>query len=104
MSQREGLDLKPHRRRADGKFDLNEWNTDYWNRFANCLKWCYERDIIMQIEVWDRFDYGEDNWEHSPWNPKNNINYSYKQSGFAEEAGLYRRTHWVRHKHVIRRV
>jgi hypothetical protein len=85
MSQREELDLKPHRRRADGKFDLNEWNTDYWNRFANCLKWCYERDIIIQIEVWDRFDYAQDNWKQSPWNPRNNINYSYAQSGFAEE-------------------
>jgi len=96
MSQREGLDLKPHRRRADGKFDLNEWNTDYWNRFANCLKWCYERDIIIQIEIWDRFDYGEDNWKQSPWNPSNNVNYSYAQSGFAEEYAntqLYRDEH-----------
>jgi hypothetical protein len=96
MSQREGLDLKPHRRRADGKFDLNQWNTDYWNRFANCLKWCHERDIIIQIEVWDRFDYGEDNWKQSPWNPSNNVNYSYAQSGFAEEYAntrLYRDEH-----------
>jgi hypothetical protein len=85
MSQREGLDLKPHLRRSDGKFDMNQWNADYWNRFANCLKWCQERDIIMQIEVWDRFDYASKNWEISPWNPKNNINYSYDQSGFAEK-------------------
>ena len=39
----------------------------------------------MQIEVWDRFDYANEHWENSPWNPKNNINYSYTQSGFAEE-------------------
>jgi hypothetical protein len=96
MSQREGLDLKPHGRRADGKFDLNQWNKEYWNRFANCLKWCYERDIIIQIEIWDRFDYAEGNWKQSPWNPSNNINYSYVQSGFAEEYAntqLYRDEH-----------
>ncbi len=85
MSQREGLDLKPHLRRADGKFDMNQWNPDYWNRFADCLKWCEERDIIIQIEVWDRFDYIKESWKQGPWNPSNNINYSYAQSGFAKE-------------------
>ena len=85
MSQREGLDLKPHRRREDGKFDLNQWNDDYWKRFANCLKWCQEREIIIQIEVWDRFDFSTIHWETSPWNPGNNVNYSYEETGFAPE-------------------
>lgn len=84
MSQREGLDLKPYHRRADGKFDLDRWNTDYWERFANCLKWCRERDIVIQIEVWDRFDYSRKYWEHSPWRPSNNVNYTSEQSGLAE--------------------
>ena len=75
--------MKPHKRLPDGKFDLEQWNTDYWRRFANCLRWCNERDIIVQIEVWDRFDFSRDNWETSPWNPKNNINYTYAQTGFA---------------------
>jgi len=83
MSQREGLDLKPHRRLADGKFDLNQWNPTYWNRFANCLEWCSERNIIIQIEVWDRFDYAQEQWQNSPWRPDNNINYSSKESGLA---------------------
>ena len=30
------------------------------------------RGIIVQIEVWDRFDYSRDNWEPHPYNPKNN--------------------------------
>ena len=85
MSQREGLDLKPHRLLADGTFDLDQWNDEYWKRFANCLKWCDQRGIIIQIEVWDRFDYSTQNWETSPWNPKNNVNYTYEQTGFAPE-------------------
>lgn len=84
MSQREGLDLKPHKRLSDGKFNLNQWNTTYWKRFSNCLKWCSQRDIIIQIEVWDRFDYAQDNWKNSPWRPGNNVNYTNKQSGLAE--------------------
>ena len=31
MSQREGLGMKPHLRRTNGKFDLKQWNADYWN-------------------------------------------------------------------------
>ena len=76
MSQREGVDLKPHKRLPGGKFDLDQWNDDYWKRFANCLQWCHERDIIIQIEVWDRSDFSREHWEISPWRPQNNVNYS----------------------------
>jgi hypothetical protein len=87
MSQREGLDLKPHRRLSSGKFDLNQWNGEYWKRFANCLKWCREREIIIQIEVWDRFDYSQEQWQNSPWRPGNNVNYTNQQTGLAEQYG-----------------
>jgi hypothetical protein len=83
MSQREGPELKPHRQLPDGTFDLDQWNEDYWSRFANCLKWCDERGIIIQIEVWDRFDFSTTHWDSSPWNPTNNVNYTHEQTGFA---------------------
>ncbi|UCG47244.1 MAG: hypothetical protein JSU94_17350 [Phycisphaerales bacterium] len=85
MSQREGLDLKAHKRLGDGKFDLNQWNPAYWRRFADCLKWCRERDIIIQIEVWDRFDFAQEQWQNSPWRPANNVNYTVEQSGLAND-------------------
>lgn len=83
MSQREGKELKPHKLLPDGKFDLDQWNEDYWQRFQNLLKWTAERDIFVQIEVWDRFDYSTQYWETSPWNPGNNVNYTFEQTGFA---------------------
>jgi hypothetical protein len=83
MSQREGLDLKAHKRLTNGKFDLRQWNPAYWNRFSDCLKWCRERNIIIQIEVWDRFDYSQEHWQNSPWRPANNVNYTSEQSGLA---------------------
>jgi hypothetical protein len=85
MSQREGLDLKPYRRLDDGKFDLEQWNPEYWDRFANCLKWCDQRDIIIQIEVWDRFDYSQEQWQESPWRPANNVNYTKTETGLADD-------------------
>jgi hypothetical protein len=85
MSQREEIGLKPHKLRADGEFHLDQWNEEYWRRFQNMLKWTAERDILVQIEVWDRFDYSTTCWDHSPWNPGNNVNYTYEQTGFASE-------------------
>lgn len=83
MSQREGIELKPHKLLSDGKFDLDQWNEEYWTRFQNMLKWTAEREIFVQIEVWDRFDYSTQNWEISPWNPGNNVNYTYDETSFA---------------------
>jgi hypothetical protein len=85
MSQREGIELKPHRLLPNGKFDLDQWNDDYWQRFQNMLKWTAERDIIVQIEVWDRFDFSQQYWAISPWNPGNNVNYTQEQTGFAPD-------------------
>ena len=87
MSDRKdkGFEVYPFRQRPDGKYDLEQWNDEYWRRFENMLRWTAERDIIVQIEVWDRFDYSTKNWEPHPYNPKNNVNYTYAESGFAED-------------------
>jgi len=89
MSQREPKELKPHKLLADGKFDMDQWNEEYWTRFQNMLKWTAEREIFVQIEVWDRFDYSREHWDISPWNPENNVNYTYEETGFAPEYPLH---------------
>ena len=82
MSSRndKGFEVKPFRKLATGKYDLDKWNEEYWNRFENMLKLTQQRDIIVQIEVWATFDYYRDHWEVNPFNPKNNINYTAKQT------------------------
>jgi len=85
MSQREGIELKPHKLLPSGKFDMDQWNAEYWKRFANMLKWTAEREIFVQIEVWDRFDFSKEQWQISPWNPGKNVNYTYEQTGFTAE-------------------
>lgn len=86
MSDRpdKGFEVYPFHRRPDGQYDLERWNDEYWQRFSNMLQWTGERGIIVQIEVWDRFDYSRENWEPHPYNPKNNVNYTYAESGFSE--------------------
>jgi len=79
------FELYPFKKLETGKYDLNQWNDEYWQRFEFFLKETAKRDIIVQIEVWDRFDYSQDNWSPHPYNPKNNINYSGEESGLADE-------------------
>jgi hypothetical protein len=83
MSDRpdKGFEVYPFKRLEDGKYDLKQWNDEYWRRFETMLRLTHERDIIVQIEVWDRFDYATDNWIPHPYNPDNNINYTTEQSG-----------------------
>jgi hypothetical protein len=85
MSDRKdrGFEVYPFKALGDGKYDLSKWNDEYWKRFSNMLRWTAERDIIVQIEIWDRFDYSRNNWPGHPYNPGNNINYTSKQSGLA---------------------
>ena len=74
-------DLPPHKKVGE-KYDLNQWNEEFWTRFRNFIKWTHEMDIIVQIEVWATFTYYREPWAANPFNPKNNSNYT------AEETGL----------------
>lgn len=65
-----------HQDPESGKYDLNEWNPEYWNRFQSLLELTFQREIVVQVEVWATFDFYRDNWEVNPFNPKNNLNYT----------------------------
>jgi hypothetical protein len=87
MSDRpdKGFEVYPFARRADGKYDLDRFHPEYWWRFAELLRLTFERDIVVQIEVWDRFDYVQERWKRHPYNPAINVNDTFEQSGFAPE-------------------
>ncbi|NLF30278.1 MAG: hypothetical protein GX591_05235 [Planctomycetes bacterium] len=87
MSDRPDLGYEIHAfaQRPDGRYDLDEWNEEYWSRFETMLRLTHERGIIVQIEVWDRFDHSRDPWKTDPFNPANNVNYTHETSGLAAE-------------------
>lgn len=93
MSSRKdrGSELYPFKKLPNGKYDLNQWDDEYWERFRNLLKLTGQHNIIVQIEVWDRFDYTsrkgswhEEPWKINPYKPSNNINYTSKESKLAD--------------------
>jgi len=85
MSDRDPGDARPFARSPDGRYDLDRWNPEYWDRFDLFLELTAERDIIVQIEIWDRFDHSNAFWESDPYNPANNINYDFEAAGFAPQ-------------------
>jgi hypothetical protein len=91
------MPLLPHKKLPDGTYDLNQWDEGYWDRFEQGLILTRDRDIIVQLELWDRFDVGcETHYMSSSWKPSNNINYTETQSGMPDEWGGCDR---VVHKH-----
>ena len=100
MSDRriEGFEVYAYARRPDGRYDLGQWNDEYWQRFERLLRETARRNIVVQIEVWDRFDFtdhtSEKHWQAHPYNPANNVNYTAAQSGlatrYADHPGLNR--------------
>ena len=84
MSDRKDKDFEvyPFKQLDNGKYDLSAWNDEYWTRFERLLSETAKREIFVQIEIWDRFDYTDDKasdrWQIHPYNPGNNVNYSYE--------------------------
>jgi len=68
-----------------GRYDLNELDPEHWRRFETLLALCAELGIVVQIELWDRFDFAKDPWDRNPYNPKNNRNYTAEESGLPVE-------------------
>ncbi|HEY8503237.1 MAG TPA: hypothetical protein VIL46_01555, partial [Gemmataceae bacterium] len=81
MSARDDGNLQPFARLPNGRYDLDKFNEEYWKRFETLLRLARERDIIVQIELWDRFDFAREPWEKNAYNPENNVTYTAEQSG-----------------------
>lgn len=74
------------------QYDLNTMAGPFWTRLEMFVAEAGNRNIIVQIEVWDRFDLIDGSWESwpvSPWNPENNINYTAESSGLAASYGSF---------------
>ena len=86
MSDRQdhGFEVYPYRKLEDARYDLDQWNDEYWRRFERFLRWTEERNIIVQIEVWDRFDHSQQQWKADPYRPINNVNYTTDSSGLKD--------------------
>lgn len=51
------LQIFPFKKLTDGRYDLNAWNDEYWDRFEEGLKTTRDLNIVVQMELWDRFPF-----------------------------------------------
>ena len=63
-----------------GKFDLDQFNPEFFDRLETSCREAAARDIIVQIELWATYDHYGGNWIENPWNPANNVNYSAEET------------------------
>jgi len=71
--------------RVGDRYDLDTWNEEYCRRLESFLRLAADRDVIVQIELWDMWDLMRGNWTRHPFNPLNNINYTAAESGLLTE-------------------
>jgi hypothetical protein len=72
MSDRKGEDVSPFERTDEGTYDLERWNDEYWHRLDAFLDATAERDVVVELTLWDQHDLAGDRWESHAWNPVNN--------------------------------
>jgi len=81
LSSRDEGNVWPFERDSDsGKYDLTKPGREYWERFERCVDLAERLGIILQVELWDRFDFARGPWQRNPYNPKRNVNYSAEDS------------------------
>jgi len=57
----------------EGKFDLEEWNVEYFERLKAFMQVAKEKKIIVEV-VFFCATYSDDSWRRHPFNAANNIN------------------------------
>jgi len=70
--------------KSGDKADLNTMTGAFWSRLELFISEAEKRNVVVQLEIWDRFDLIDGSWQSwpvSPFNPKNNRNYTSAQSG-----------------------
>ncbi|MCF6268968.1 MAG: hypothetical protein L3J41_04600 [Melioribacteraceae bacterium] len=69
---------------SGSKYDLSNMTGPFWTRLDMFIAEAETKGIIVQLEIWDRFDLIDGSWQAwpvSPFNPINNINYTIEESG-----------------------
>lgn len=73
-----------YKKDPSGKFNLNYPEGEYWTRLSTFITEAEKREVIVELEIWDRFDWQGKNWELSPFNPLNNINYTVNNTNLTD--------------------
>jgi hypothetical protein len=57
------------------KFDLEQWNPEYFQRLHDFISEASQRGIVVELTLFSS-QYGELQWNYSPFNSNNNVNHT----------------------------
>lgn len=63
--------VQPFRRIAPQKYDLSQWNEEYFRRWREFVSYAAQRDIIVEVTLFTSY-YNDKHWSISPLNAANN--------------------------------
>ncbi|MEM9722373.1 MAG: hypothetical protein AAGA10_24105 [Bacteroidota bacterium] len=84
---------EPGQYEGESKFDLTQWEEDYFSRLKAFVELAGTYDIIVEVTLFSSI-YQDSNWERNPFNPKNNINpitsnVDWKKANTLDNGGIF---------------
>jgi hypothetical protein len=64
--------IQPFRRIAPQKYDLSQWNDQYFRRWRDFVSYAGQREIVVEVTLFTSY-YNPKHWSLSPLNTANNI-------------------------------
>lgn len=74
---------QPFLQLTNGRYDLDHWDPIFWDRLERLLTLAHERGMVVEVELFNRFDFWRGLWEANAWNPRRNVNYTEAETGLA---------------------
>ncbi len=86
LSSRDEGDVKPYSKNAEGLYDLESFNPEFWAKLEQFFEITARLGIIPQVEIWATYDFywGDYGWASNPFNPALNNTYTAELSGLPE--------------------
>ncbi|MBX2844470.1 MAG: hypothetical protein KTR26_22095 [Flammeovirgaceae bacterium] len=83
MSSRDFGNPWPHEQQPNALYDLTKFRENYWSRFDKFLQLTAALEIVVQVEIWEPWDFykATNAWKKNPFHPLSNNNYTVEDSG-----------------------
>jgi hypothetical protein len=72
LAPEEGDFVQPFRRTGPQKYDLSQWNEEYFRRWRDFVSYAGHRDVIVEVNLFTTY-YNDKHWSMSPLNAANNL-------------------------------
>ncbi len=72
---------QPFLQLPSGRYDLAQWDPVWWDRLDRLLRLSAARGMVVELELWNRFDFWRIMWQANAWNPRRNVTYTEAETG-----------------------